>query len=175
MSDPAAPDRQVGVLISGAFGTGKSSTAEEMATILEAGCLAYAAIDLDWLAWFDTGRDEKEEGERVMLDNLVAVVQNYFRVGVRYFVLAGWFENQGELDALRAVLPFPLTVVELRASWPTIERRLRSSPTSGRLDDLRRARNQIEVVEGAPRVDATIDGDRPVGEVASDILRLLRW
>jgi hypothetical protein len=175
MSDPAAPDRQAGVLISGAFGTGKSSTAEEMATILEAGGLAYAAIDLDWLAWFDTGRDEKKEGERVMLDNLVAVVQNYLRVGVRYFVLAGWFENQGELDALRAVLPFPLTVVELRAPWPTIERRLRSSPTSGRLDDLRRARNQIEVVEGAPRVDATIDGDRPVGEVASDILRLLRW
>jgi len=31
MSDPAAPDRQAGVLISGAFGTGKSSTAEEMA------------------------------------------------------------------------------------------------------------------------------------------------
>jgi hypothetical protein len=175
MSDPTAPDRQAGVLISGAFGTGKSSTAEEMATILEARGLAYAAIDLDWLAWFDTGRDEKEEGERVMLENLVAVVQNYFRVGVRYFVLAGWFENHGELDALRAVLPFPLTVVELRASWPTIERRLRSSPTSGRLDDLRRARNQIEVVEGAPRVDATIDGDRPVGEVASDILRLLRW
>ena len=175
MSDPAAPDRQVGVLISGAFGTGKSSTAEEMATLIEARGLAYAAIDLDWLAWFDTGRDEKEEGERVMLDNLVAVVENYLRVGVRYFVLAGWFADQGELDALRAVLPFPLTVVELRASWPTIERRLRSSPTSGRLDDLRRARDQIEVVEGAPRVDATIDGDRPVGEVASDILRLLRW
>jgi hypothetical protein len=175
MSDPAAPDRQAGVLISGAFGTGKSSTAEEMATLIEARGLAYAAIDLDWLAWFDTGRDEKEEGERVMLDNLVAVVENYLRVGVRYFVLAGWFADQGELDALRAVLPFPLTVVELRASWPTIERRLRSSPTSGRLDDLRRARDQIEVVEGAPRVDATIDGDRPVGEVASDILRLLRW
>jgi DNA replication protein DnaC len=28
MSDPTAPDRQAGVLISGAFGTGKSSTAQ---------------------------------------------------------------------------------------------------------------------------------------------------
>jgi hypothetical protein len=55
------PDRRAGVLISGAFGTGKSSTAEEMATILEARGLAYAAMDLDWLAWFDTGRHEKEE------------------------------------------------------------------------------------------------------------------
>ena len=62
MSDPTAPDRQAGVLISGAFGTGKSSIAEEMATVIEGRGLAYAAIDLDWLAWFDTGRDE--EGER---------------------------------------------------------------------------------------------------------------
>jgi hypothetical protein len=169
------PEPAAGVLISGAFGTGKSSTAEEMATILEARGLAYAAMDLDRLTWFHTGRAKKEEGERVMLDNLVAVVQNYLRVGVQYFVLAGWFGEQTELDALRAALPFPLTVVELRASWPTIERRMRSRPTSGRLDDLRRARNQIEVGEGAPRVDAAIDGDRPVGEVASDILRLLRW
>jgi pantothenate kinase-related protein Tda10 len=47
MSDLAAPNRQAGVLISGAFGTGKSSTAEEMATIIEARGLANAAIDLD--------------------------------------------------------------------------------------------------------------------------------
>ena len=60
-------------------------------------------------------------------------------------------------------------------SDPTARDRLRSSPTSGRLDDLRRARTQIEVGEGAPGVDAAVDGDRPVGEVASDILRLLRW
>jgi pantothenate kinase-related protein Tda10 len=59
MSDPTAPDRQAGVLISGSFGTGKSSTAEGMATILEARGLGYAAMDLDWLTWFTrdvTGR-----------------------------------------------------------------------------------------------------------------------
>ena len=49
MSDPTAPERQAGVLISGAFGTGMSSAAEEMATILECLGLAYAAID--WTGW----------------------------------------------------------------------------------------------------------------------------
>jgi transcriptional regulator with AAA-type ATPase domain len=49
MSDPTAPDRQAGVLISGAFGTGKSSTAEEMATIIEARGPAYAAVASDIL------------------------------------------------------------------------------------------------------------------------------
>jgi pantothenate kinase-related protein Tda10 len=72
MSDPAAPDRQADVLISGAFGTGKSSTAEEMATILEARGLAYAAMDLDWLAWFHTGRDGEEEERHPPLAALVA-------------------------------------------------------------------------------------------------------
>jgi hypothetical protein len=71
-------------------------------------------------------------------------------------------------------VPFPLTVAELTVPWATIERRLRSSPTSGRLDDLERARKQVEAGAG-PAVDVTIDGDRPVGEVAADILRLLRW
>jgi pantothenate kinase-related protein Tda10 len=61
MSDLAAPDRRAGVLISGVFGTGKSSTAEGIATILEARGLAYAAMDLDWLTWFHTGRDGEEE------------------------------------------------------------------------------------------------------------------
>jgi pantothenate kinase-related protein Tda10 len=72
MSDPTAPDRQAGVLISGSFGTGKSSTAEGMATILEARGLAYAAMDLDWLTWFHTGRDGEEEERHPPLAALVA-------------------------------------------------------------------------------------------------------
>lgn len=174
MSDRAV-DRPEGVLISGAFGTGKSSVAEEMSTLLEARGVPYAAIDLDWLAWFDTGSGDEAEAERVHLENVGAVVGNYLAVGVRRFVLAGWVPDQADLDRLGGVLPFPVTVVELRAPWATIARRLRASPASGRLDDLRRARSQVEPGHDAARPDATIDGDRPLGDVASDILRLLRW
>ncbi len=67
MSDPTAPDRQAGVLISGSFGTGKSSTAEGMATILEARGLAYAAMDLDWLTLFHTGRDGRRRSDILRL------------------------------------------------------------------------------------------------------------
>lgn len=44
-----------GVLVCGAYGTGKSTAAEEIATRLEAGGVPFAAIDLDWLMWCDTG------------------------------------------------------------------------------------------------------------------------
>ncbi len=41
-----------GVLITGVFGAGKSSAAEEIADILENRGSPYAVLDLDWLAWF---------------------------------------------------------------------------------------------------------------------------
>ena len=121
-----------------------------------------------------TGADDEEATERLGLDNVADVIRNDLAAGIRRFVLAGWFADERELAAFRAVLPFPITVVGLTAPWATIERRLRSSPTSGRRDDLERARSQVGTGAG-PAVDATIDGDRPVGEVASDILRLLHW
>jgi hypothetical protein len=43
-----------------------------MATILEARGLAYAAMDLDWLAWFHTGRFGEEEERHPPLAALVA-------------------------------------------------------------------------------------------------------
>jgi hypothetical protein len=39
-------------MLTGAFGSGKSSMAAEIADLVE-GKQPYAAIDLDWLAWFD--------------------------------------------------------------------------------------------------------------------------
>jgi len=39
------------VLITGLFGTGKSSLAVEIADILEKRGVPYAVIDLDWLCW----------------------------------------------------------------------------------------------------------------------------
>lgn len=174
MSDPASPVEPAGVLICGAYGTGKSSAAEEIATRLEEADVPFAAVDLDWLWWFDTGGDEEAE-DRLALDNVADVVENFLASGIRRFVFAGWFEDRRALDAFRTVLAFPLTVVELTAPLPTIERRLRSSPTSGRLDDLRRVPDQLRPSPDAPTVDATVDGDRPVGVVAADILRLLRW
>jgi shikimate kinase len=163
-----------GVLICGPYGTGKSTVAEEIATRLEADGVPFAAIDLDWLMWFDTGTGDEEVGERLGLENVADVVENDLAAGIQRFVFAGWFADQQELDAFRAVVAFPLTAVQLTAPWETIERRLRSSPTAARLEDLPRARQQVDAAEG-PAVHATIDGDRPVADVAEDILRLLRW
>jgi hypothetical protein len=70
---------------------------------------------------------------------------------------------------------FRSRLVELRVPWPEIERRLRAGPTSGRLDDLRDMRAWIESGAESPRGMPTIEGDRPIAEVASEILHVLRW
>ena len=48
------------VLITGLFGSGKSSVAVEMADILEKRGVRYAVVDLDWLSWGWAGGDEEE-------------------------------------------------------------------------------------------------------------------
>lgn len=41
------------VLITGVYGTGRTSVCEELAERLESAGVAYGAIDLDWLGWFN--------------------------------------------------------------------------------------------------------------------------
>jgi adenylylsulfate kinase-like enzyme len=78
-----------GVLITGVYGAGKSSVAEEIADALEARCARFGAVDLDWLMWFGVPGVESENLRRVFLANLAAVVANYRDAGVIYFVLPG--------------------------------------------------------------------------------------
>ncbi len=69
------------VLITGVYGSGKTTVVEDLATLLEEAGIAYAAIDLDWLSWYDAGVDG-DDGWDMLLANLAAVVGNYRSAGV---------------------------------------------------------------------------------------------
>jgi MoxR-like ATPase len=53
-----------GVLITGVYGAGKSSVAEEIADALEARGARFGAVDLDWLMWFGVPGVEPEDLRR---------------------------------------------------------------------------------------------------------------
>jgi hypothetical protein len=131
------------VLITGVYGSGKSSVAQEMADLLEERNASYALLDLDFLGGFDTGEEggPTEHGmmHAMLLRNLAAVVGNYLAVGVRFFALAGAIRDKVALDRLEAGLPMPLRVVRLTVPLEEIEERLRHDVTTGRRDDLREA------------------------------------
>ena len=159
------------ILITGPYGSGKSSLAGEIADVLE-GQVPYAAIDLDWLAWFDTGdSDAGHETSAVELRNLSDVVRNYLEVGIRLFVIAGAIRQAWELEALRGVLPMRVTVVRLDVPIDEIERRIGSDDTEGRQDDLRRAREWVEAGEGIGFEDVVIANTGPLREVALTVIQ----
>jgi hypothetical protein len=162
------------VLITGLFGTGKSSVAIEMADVLEKRELPYAVVDLDWLCWGWAGGAEGSE-HRMMLANLVPVVANYLEAGVRYFIFARSIRTAAELESLRSALSMPLAVVELIVPFSEIERRLAPDITAARQEDLRDAKAWLAAGDGVGLGDLSVPNDRPVRAVASDILRRLEW
>jgi hypothetical protein len=144
------------VLITGVYGSGKSSVAQEIADLLEERNASYAMLDLDFIAWFDTGSKGEPTEHGMMLKNLAAVVSNYLAVGVRFFVLAHANRDGAELDSIRAELPMQLKVVRLAVPLEEIEERLRHDVTTGRHDDLREAAVWVTASTGVGIEDLTV-------------------
>ena len=65
-----------GVLLTGVYGSGKSSVAEEIAYLLERRGEPYALLDLDYLSWAGTGAEDRAAEFGLMLENLAAVASS---------------------------------------------------------------------------------------------------
>jgi hypothetical protein len=164
-----------GVLLTGVYGSGKSSVAEEIAYLLEQRGEPYALLDLDYLSWAADGTSDRASEFGLMLENLAAVAANYRRAGIRLFVLAYFVRSAGEVQGVREALGLPLRVARLTVRLPEIERRLAGDVTSGRRDDLRAAAASIAAAEGTGVEDVVIGNDRPIGVVARDVMTFLGW
>ena len=164
-----------GVLLTGVYGSGKSSVAEEIAYLLEQRVEPYALLDLEYLGWAGIGPGDRAGEFGLMLQNLAAVAANYRRAGVQFFVLACFVRSSGEVQGVREALGLPLRVVRLTVRLSDIEQRLASDVTSGRRDDLREAAVSIAVAEGTGVEDVTIKNDAPIGVVARQVMKFLGW
>jgi hypothetical protein len=164
-----------GVLITGVYGSGKSSVAAEIAYILEQRHQPYALLDLDYLSWAGTGSSDRGEEFGLLLQNLADVAGNYRRAGIHLFVLAYSLRDGTELQALRKAAGLPLRVVRLEVSLAEIEQRLATDITSGRRDDLRQAASSIAASEGVGIEDVVITNDRPIEIVAEELMTFLGW
>jgi hypothetical protein len=160
-----------GVLITGVYGSGKSSVAAEITYLLEQRDQPYALLDLDYLGWVG----DHAMGHRLMLRNLAAVAPNYRDAGVEVFVVAYFLRDVNALHSVREALGVPLRVVRLSVPWPDIEHRLASDVTSGRRDDLRDAAASVAEGEGVGVEDIVVSNDRPVGIVAREVMSWLGW
>jgi hypothetical protein len=164
-----------GVLITGLYGAGKSTVVEEIAFMLEDAAAPYGALDLDWLWWFGVPGLARHDGIKVLMGNLASVVDSYLQSAVNRFVMAWSVRDPTDLTDLRTALPFPIKVVELVVPLSVIDHRLATSVTTGREQDWNAARQWHRDGLGSGLGDVQINGDRPVQDVARDILDWLGW
>lgn len=167
--------RAESVLVTGVYGSGKSSVAAEIAYLLEQRGDPYALLDLDYLSWAGTGAEDRATEFALMLQNLTAVAANYRRAGIQFFVLAYFVRSPGEVQGVRDALGLPLRVARLTVPLEAIEARLAMDVTSGRRDDVREAAASIASAAEAGVGDVTISNDRPIGAVARDVMTFLGW
>jgi hypothetical protein len=164
-----------GVLITGVYGSGKSSVAAEIAYGLEQRRHPFALLDLDYLGWGGDSFDDHAAGFGLMLDNLAAVASNYRDAGVSTFVVAGFIRDHTALQGVREAVGVPLRVVRLTVPLPDIEQRLAAEVTSGRRDDLAEAAASLASGDGVGVEDLVLGNDRPVQVVAQEIMTWLGW
>jgi energy-coupling factor transporter ATP-binding protein EcfA2 len=166
------------VLIIGPYGSGKSTLAAEMSYLLGMAHQPHALLDLDYLGWAWTGSsgDGGRDADLAMtLPNLSAVTANYLAAGIRWYILAWYIEDGSEVQEVRRALGFPMRVARLEVPLDVIGQRLGPDPTAERQDNLREAARQIESGGGVGTEDILLPGDRPVRELAEDLLARLGW
>jgi hypothetical protein len=167
--------RAEGVLLTGVYGSGKSSVAREIAYLLEQRVQSYALLDLDYLSWAGTGTDRPRS--RIRVDAAESGRSGgELLAGRDPAVCTGLLRSQPRRDARRAGGSGVAAAGRAPDSRTAdIERRLAGDVTSGRPDDLREAAASIAVAEGAGVEDVAISNDRPIGVVARDVMTFLGW
>lgn len=142
--------------------------------MLEAAGVPYAAFDLDWLAWANVD-DHGPAAHRLMLANVRDVVRNARDTGMTRFLFAGSFTDATYIADLGDAAAMPIRTVRLTAPIEVVARRLAPSPTAGRQDDLESARAALAAGIDAGIGDLVVDSDRPLREVATEILGWAGW
>ena len=161
--DPEPPAGAEAVLITGVYGSGKTTLAIELADVLDRAGIPVAAIDLDWLGWYSAPVDwDEHEDPRMTLRNLASLSAAYLGAGVRRLVLAGSVPPEA-LDAMREAVGVPLRVIRLDVTASVVRARLGGDPNASRADDLARALERLEAGDDGAPVDVALDADRSGG------------
>ena len=157
------------LVITGGPGTGKSSVAQAFTTLLENAGIEHGAIESEQLAWGSPWLPD-----RLVHEQLAAVVRLQRGYGRRRFVVVATTETQEDLDSLLAAIGAERTLVAcLRAPGDVAAARvLAREPErwAGRDALAAHARELAEAIPRLPGVDLVLDtGSRDADDVAAEL------
>lgn len=166
------------VLVTGTVGSGKTAVADEIAVLLHEQSIQHALIDLDWLCQLYPAPPEDPYRDDLMFRNLSPMWSNYRAEGVDYLVLARVIEDREHLRRYKAVIPeADIKVVRVHAPPKLLEERLRRREVGSFYDHLwQRSQELSAILDRGDVEDFSVSNDeRPVREVATEVMTLLGW
>jgi predicted kinase len=166
-------------LINGVSGVGKSTVADAIGRVLTSEGLTTAVIDTDALAQFGPPprRDSRGFYNELKCVNLAAVWANFRAAGARFAVVSGGIDSIALRESyVRALAGCEVQVVRLVAPIETIRQRLAARDDSAAFEPhTNRLAEHLAALDAAAIEDFTVTSDRPVSEVAEDIVQLTGW
>lgn len=175
--DGGASERPAVLLITGTVGSGKTTVAVEIGDVLAELHLAHAVVDLDTLTmqWPPSSRWNAD----LMFENLALLWPNYRAHGATRLVLAHVLEDIDERERYLSAIPGArLSIARVVAPERLRHDRLRQRmPPGPSLNwHLDRTLELESILSAAGHEDFIVEnGDRPIREVAEEILRRCGW
>jgi len=164
------------LLVTGPIGVGKTAVLHAADSLLiEAGC-RHATIELEEIARCWTKEVETSRPSFVF-QNLAVLWSHFAAVGASRLLLSALVGHRSEAQRFSDAVPGAVvTVVRLHASLAVLEKRIRLREPGSPDGELDGARWWTEHFATEQPEDYLVEtGDRPVTEIARELLRLAGW
>jgi predicted kinase len=164
------------LFVTGPIGVGKTAVLHEADSLLVEAGVRHATVELEEIARCWTEASETARASFVYR-NLAALWSNFAAVGATRLLLSGLVERRLEVQRVSEAVPGAVvTVVRLHAPLAVLERRIRLREPGAPDGELDGARWWTRHFEGEHPEDHLVESDqRPVREIAEDVLRLAGW
>lgn len=166
------------MVLTGPVGVGKTTVAVAISELLDGVGMAHAMVDADQLRWCYPAPAHDPFRTALGLRNLAAVWANYWAEGAERLILADVVEHRADVAGYREAIPGAvILVVRLRASLPTIERRLAGRETGAGLEwHVQRAAELATLMEHNRVGDVLIDTEeKSAAVIAREAVACARW